>query len=176
MRCVRLTGYGRPYWRWTKNIKLPLILSAINRLFSLQKTLEFESPSTLFAMAICQSPLTPSTHFYRKDICMGRQAMLNSGIVLVIREPSSQITIYRSQSGVFKKETELSEEDALSWLKGYTRCIALMRQWPDDAFSGIYVPHTEGKDIGLRINEEFFAFINQYRPEIVAFQQRGLHG
>lgn len=102
--------------------------------------------------------------------------MLNSGIVLVLRESDGRITIYRSQAGVFKKETILPEEDALAWLRGYTRCIALMRQWPDDAYSGIYTPHMESKNIGLRLNEELFAFVNQYRPEIVAFQQRGLDG
>jgi hypothetical protein len=104
------------------------------------------------------------------------QSAFNTGIVLCLREPSATITVYRSYIGVFHKEAELSEDDAMNYLKGYTRCIALMRQWPDDVFSGIYIPLSESKHVAQRVQEEFIAFVDQYQSAIIAFQQRGLDG
>jgi hypothetical protein len=106
-----------------------------------------------------------------------KQAAFNTGIVLCLREKNGKVTIYRSHVGIFNKETTLSnDEEAERWLRGYSRCIALMLQWPDDCISGIYVPLVESKLIAERAQGELILFLEQYQREIVAFQQRGLDG
>jgi hypothetical protein len=79
----------------------------------------------------------------------------NLNVLFCINEGPDKISLYSSQAGTFSPIGTFTEDIAIWKLAQYSRVLALFRQF-DDAFSGLYLPCNESKDIREAAYQQYY--------------------